>query len=157
MTEGGFLCYNSPACDVQGEKPLSGEQFAWGKPEVVAYFYFVLKIETHAAVGVRVHECVTSWPDVFRFSTRISAISGRPFSSPLSCSRWSSCALTGTIVGFDISLNCAGMSVMRKTSGRCLRQCALPFVFQSGFPPSCAQVSIPVFGEFVWALPLQKR
>lgn len=45
---------------------------------------------------------------------------------------------------------------MRKRLGNCLPHCALPFVFQSGFPPSRAQVSIPVFGEFVWVLPLHK-
>lgn len=157
MTKGGFLCYNSPACDVRGEKPLSGEQFAWGKPEVVDYFYFVLKIETRAAVWVRVCECVTSWPDVFCFSMRISTVSGRPFSSPLSCSPWSSWAPTGTMVGFDTSLNGARVSVTRKTSGCCLCHCVLPSVFQSGFPLSCAQASIPVFGEFVWALPLKKK
>lgn len=53
------MCYNSPACDVQGEKLLSGEQsklvqqFASGKPEVRDYFHFVLKIETHKAVWVQ--------------------------------------------------------------------------------------------------------
>lgn len=98
-----------------------------------------------------------SHPDqaFFIFSIRISAISRRPFSSPLSCSCWSSWALLGTIVGFDVSLNCARMTVMRKTSGLCLHHCALPFVFQSGFPPSCAQVSIPL--ENLYGLCLCKK
>lgn len=61
------------------------------------------------------------------------------------------------MVGFDTSLNGARVSVTRKTSGCCLCHCVLPSVFQSGFPLSCAQASIPVFGEFVWALPLKKK
>lgn len=126
-----------PIMNVWEGKWLSGEHFAWGKPEVIDYIYFVCKMETRAAVWVQ-HPwvcCILARRHLF--FTKIHLILGRPLSSPISYSLWSSWVLTSTIACFDISVNCARMLVMREEFGSRLPHCVLPLVFLWDFPNSC--------------------